>query len=131
MAELARFVIHRGRDPFTPPQTMVEWVPTSIPGIKQPVIRYKWMNSEISLIVHGPDGVDVQGAAQHCLQQAAVKSLIAGIIAGYASGGSAGVSAAVATFASTIDSCMEDQLQRQLDITAEMKNSSAWDANWG
>lgn len=130
MAQLARFVIFRGRDPFTVPQTMVDWVSTSIPGVKQPVIRKKWMNSEIDLIVNGPDRGDVMDAAQGCLQQAAIRSILAGIITGYASGGTAGIEVAVATFTQTIDSCMESKINEQLDITSSLENSSSWDADW-
>lgn len=130
MTELARYEIHRGRDPFTLPQTKVDWVATSIPGIKQPVIRYKFMNSEISLILEGPDETDVKAALRGCLQEAAVISLVAGIVGGYAAGGTAGVAAGVAAFATTVDSCLESKLKRELNVTAEMRNSSHWDQNW-
>lgn len=130
MADLARFVIHRGRDPFTPPQTKVDWVSSSLPRIKVPVLRYKFMNSEIELIVVGPDGNQFKEAAEDCLKQAAFKSLIAAIVAAYASGGTAATTAAVTTFASTIDSCMENKLQTELNISAELRSSSHWDADW-
>ncbi|MBX9936092.1 MAG: hypothetical protein K2Y10_05820 [Burkholderiaceae bacterium] len=126
MQELAHFVLFEGNDPFTLPQMMVDWVPSSIPGIKVPVNRYKYYHSKVSLIVNGPDGTDVKSAAEDCLRQAALKSMIAGLIAGYASGGSAAFAAAVSTFTSTVDSCVEEKLQHGLDITAEVKNEGGW-----
>jgi hypothetical protein len=88
------------------------------------------MNSEVDLVLNGPDGDDVKNAAQDCLQQAAVRSILAGIIGGYASGGTAAISAAVAEFASTIDSCMEAKLTQQLDVTAQIVNPTSWDNDW-
>jgi hypothetical protein len=130
MADLARFVVYRGRDPLTPPQTKIVWVNTDIPGIKQPVVKYKWMNTELDVVITGPDGDEVKAAVQGCLQQAAITSLISGLIAGYASGGTAAVSAALASFASTVDSCAEGKIGSQLDIGAETRNSSSWDDDW-
>lgn len=130
MAELARIVLHRGRDPFTPPHTKVVWVKSSIPGVKVPVIKYKWMNSEVSVIVTGPDEAGLKEVAEDCLRQAAIKSALSALVAGYASGGSAAVSAAVATFTATIDSCMEAKLKQELNISAEIASNSHWDADW-
>src|SRR5262245_19792849 len=110
MAELGRLVIHRGRDPFTPPQTKVDWVSSDIPGVKVPVMRYKYMNSFVDVVINGPDGDDVKKQFESCAQQATIKSLIAGLIAGYASGGSAALSAALATFVSSLDACVEGAL---------------------
>lgn len=130
MSELASIVIHRGRDPFTPPQTKIVWVNSSIPGLKTPVIKYKWMNSEVILIVTGPDEADVKTAVEDCLRQATIKAAISALAAGYLSGGTAAITLAVTTFATSVDSCMESKLQRELNISAEISSSSHWDADW-
>lgn len=130
MIELASIVVHRGRDPFTPPQTKVDWIASDVPFVKVPVLRYKWMNSEVVLVVIGPDGDDVKNAADDCLRQAAIKSVISALVAGYASGGGAAITAAVTTFATTIDTCMENKLNKVLNVSVELKTNSWWDKDW-
>jgi hypothetical protein len=88
------------------------------------------MNSEIDVVVTGPGGDEIKAAAQDCLTQGAIKSALAAMIAGYASGGTAAVTAAVTTFAQTVDSCVEGKLAKELNISAEVRNSSHWDEDY-
>jgi hypothetical protein len=127
MAELGRIVVHRGTDPFTPPQSKVEinrdgWLP-------QPVIKWRRMISEVNIVFEGPDEEDVKNQFRACLEKAALKSLIVGAIAGYVSGGTAAVNAALVTLVASLDTCVEDGIGRITEITGHIDQSSHW-SDW-
>lgn len=130
MVDLASISVYKGTDPFTLPQTKVVWVKTSIPGVKQPVLKKKWMNVDVQLVVEGPDDNDVRDKVYNCLRGAAIKGLIAGIIGGYATGGAAAVTTGISTFAASLDSCVETELKKGVDISAELRTDSHWDKAW-
>ncbi len=129
MVELARFVVHDGTDPFTPPQSKLDWVDTSIPGVKQPVIRWRRMISRVSVVVEGPEGDDVRNQFNACVTKAAVTSLVSGFVAGFASGGMAGLTTAMTSFVASLDNCVESALGRAVDITAHVDSDSRW-SDW-
>lgn len=131
MAELARILLHQGRDPFTPPQTKIEWVPSSIPGIPAPKLQCKFMMSKVEIVIEGPDEEDVRREVVDCLRDGATRGLVVGLISAYASGGTAAVSVGLATFVASVESCLEAKLGRELTISARIENDARWDEDWG
>lgn len=125
MADLARLVIHRGNDPFTPPQMKVEWTRGDL-GIPSPTVRWRHMYTELTLIVKAPDEGKIKEAVQVALQQAAIKSLFAGLVAGYLTGGTAAVNAAAATFINSLDEVVEAAVGKAVDTAYEIFNESHW-----
>lgn len=133
-ADLWRAVIHRGRDPSTPPQTMVECVNWAypLPGVKICIghaLRCKHMNSELVVRVTGPDGNEVKDKVMRCAETSAAKAAVSGILVGWTTGGMAGGSAALGTFTDSIKSCVGDALSGS--INSVLDNPNAWDDNWG
>jgi hypothetical protein len=126
--DIARFVIHRGRDPFTPPQYKIVYVKDSF-GIPWPVKKERYMNSEIVLIVKGPDEERVRNAFNSALQTAALKSLAAGLIAGFANGGVAGLNTAAHTFITELDGVVEATVGEAVDTSYEVNTDSEW-SSW-
>jgi hypothetical protein len=117
--EISRLDLYSGRDPFTIPQTKIKWVKTSIPGVKTPVLKKRFMYVKVYLTIEGPTNPQIKTAVDQCLRKSAIYSIVAGVGAGYVTGGSAAVSTAMSTFSSTFIACLDAKLGEHLDELLE------------
>lgn len=125
MAQLARYVIFRGNDPLTPPQSKLIWHKGDW-GLPSATLKWRYYHKEIVLTINGPEGDEVKKAFEEAAGSAAVKAAIAGLIAGYLTGGTTAIQAAAATFVADLDNVIEKSLQKVVDITYELQDSGGW-----
>ena len=126
MAEIARLVLHRGNDPFTPPRSKVEWNNDGWLGTPSMTVRWSYMQSELTLFIDAPDGEEVKKAFEEALERAALKAFIAGLTAAYLTGGMAALTAATGTFIAELDTAVEAALQRAIDTSYRIENPAGW-----
>lgn len=129
MKKIASVRIYKGRDFTTPPKTKVKMVRDSF-GIKWPVVKKKYMNTVVELVIKGPDEKRIKDQVKKCLGKSAVRGLVTGIITGYATGGAGAVEAGVITFGSTLDACVENAVDEEVEITAKLNSTHKWDSKW-
>lgn len=129
MAEIGRLAVYKGRDPFTPPQSKVVWKNNGLFGTPSPTVQWKYMNSEVWLVVEGPDTPEIKAKFESCVKEAAITATLSGIIAAVASSGTGAVSTALLTFSHQLSVCLS-QVQGSIDVAAHFESQSHWDSDW-